>query len=88
MGGVASYLFTPSMVFRSLKSMVGLGPRYYCINLSPTEENTNQMFTMLNKGSVKPVIDSVFAFSNQAKEAYERLNTSRAKGKIVIDFNK
>jgi len=88
MGGTASYLFTPSMIFRSLKSMIGLGPRYYCINLSVTEENTNQMFSMLNKGTIKPVIDSIFEFSNQVKQAYERLNTSRAKGKIVIDFNK
>jgi len=88
MGGQASYLFTPSMVFRSLKSMIGLGPRYYCINLLPTEENTNQMFSMLNKGTIKPVIDSVFEFSNHVKQAYEHLNTSRVKGKIVIDFDK
>ncbi len=87
MGGPASYLFTPSMVLRSLKSMIGFGPRYYCIMLSPTEENTNQMFAMLNKGTIKPVIDSVFKFSSEVKQAYERLDTSRAKGKIVIDFD-
>jgi NADPH:quinone reductase-like Zn-dependent oxidoreductase len=87
MGGIASYLFTPSMVLRSLKSMIGLGPRYYCINLSPTEENTNQMFSMVNKGTIKPIIDSIFDFNN-VKQAYERLDSSRAKGKVVIDFNK
>ena len=87
MGGPASYLFTPSMVFRSIKSMVGLGPRYYCIMLSPTEENTNQMAAMLNKGTIKPVIDSVFKFSSEVKQAYERLDTSRVKGKVVIDFD-
>lgn len=88
MGGPASYLFTPSMVVRSFKSMIGLGPRYYSISLSATEENTNQMFSMLHNGTIKPIIDSVFAFSNHVKEAYERLNTSRVKGKVVIDFNK
>ncbi|CAF1104631.1 unnamed protein product [Adineta steineri] len=88
MGGVASYIFTPAMVFRSLKSMIGLGPRYYCINLSLTEENTNQMVSMLKKGMIKPVIDSVFEFSNHVKQAYERLDTGRVKGKVVIDFDK
>ena len=87
MGGIASYLFTPSMVLRSLKSMIGLGPRYYCINLSPTVENTNQMFYMISKGNIKPTIDSVFSFDN-VKQAYERLDTSRVKGKVVIDFDK
>jgi NADPH:quinone reductase-like Zn-dependent oxidoreductase len=86
-GGTASYLFTPSMILRSFKSLIGLGPRYYCINLSPTEENTNQMFYMLNKGTIKPMIDSVFGFDN-VKQAYERLDSSRVKGKVVIDFNK
>ncbi len=57
-------------------------------DILPTEENTNQMFSMLNKGTIKPVIDSVFEFSNHVKQAYEHLNTSRVKGKIVIDFDK
>ena len=87
LGGPASYLFTPSMIFRSLKSLIGYGPRYYCISLSPTAENTNQMFAMLNKGTIKPIIDSVFKFNDQVKQAYTRLDTSRAKGKIVIDFD-
>ncbi|CAF3132322.1 unnamed protein product [Rotaria sp. Silwood2] len=88
LGGAASYLFSPTMILRSLKSIIGLGPRYYCINLSSKEENINQMFYMLNKSTVKPVIDSVFAFSNHVKQAYERLDTSRVKGKVVIDFDK
>ncbi|CAF3528523.1 unnamed protein product [Rotaria sp. Silwood1] len=87
-GGTASYLFTPAMILRSLKSIIGFGPRYYCINLSSKEENINQMFYMLNKGIIKPVIDSVFPCSNDVKQAYERLDTSRVKGKVVIDFDK
>ncbi|CAF5115900.1 unnamed protein product, partial [Rotaria sp. Silwood1] len=53
MGGTASYLFTPAMILRSLKSIIGFGPRYYCINLSSKEENINQMFYILNKGIIK-----------------------------------
>ncbi len=44
------------------------------------------MFYMLNKDLIKPIIDSVFKFNNQVKQAYERLNTSRVKGKVVIEF--
>ena len=86
MGGTASYLFSPAMAFRSLKAMLGLDPRYYCVNLSPSAENTNQMFAMLNSGKIKPVIDSVFSFNEQAKQAYERLNTGRVKGKSCNRF--
>ena len=88
LGGMASYLFTPSMVLRTMKSWLGLGPRYYCINLSTTAEYTATMSEMLGRGLVKPIIDSVFRFSDQAKQAYERLDTGRAQGKIVIDLEK
>ncbi|UJR08895.1 hypothetical protein I4U23_013149 [Adineta vaga] len=88
LGGAASYLFTPAMIFRSLKSMTGFGLRYYCINLSATETNTNQMFSMLSSGTIKPIIDSVFQFSTDVKQAYERLDTGRVRGKVVIDFTK
>ncbi|CAF4354087.1 unnamed protein product, partial [Rotaria sordida] len=33
LGGIISYLFTSRMILRSLKSIIGLGPRYYYINL-------------------------------------------------------
>ena len=88
LGGMASYLFTPAMVLRTMKSWIGLGPRYYCINLSTTAEYTAYMSEMLDRGLVKPIIDSVFRFSDQVKQAYERLDTGRAQGKIVIDLEK
>lgn len=46
--------------------------------LSPVSLNL-----ILLPGSVKPIIDSVFAFDDVLK-AYERIMTSRAKGKVVV----
>ena len=46
------------------------------------------MYHMVNQGIIKPVIDSVYDFSHHIRQAYEHLNTSRVRGKIVIDFNK
>ncbi|CAF1306193.1 unnamed protein product [Rotaria sordida] len=88
LGGIISYLFTSRMILRSLKSIIGLGPRYYYINLSSKKENIDQIFYMFNKGIIKSVIDSIFQFSNHVKQAYERLDTSRVKGKVVTDFDK
>ncbi|CAF1281201.1 unnamed protein product [Rotaria sordida] len=88
LGGIISYLFASRMILRSLKSIIGLGPRYYYINLSSKKENIDQILYMFNKGIIKPVIDSIFKFSNHVKQAYERLDTSRVKGKVVTDFDK
>ena len=38
---------------------------------------------LMSDGTVKPVIDSVFPME-QVQEAYDRLATGRAVGKIVI----
>ena len=38
------------------------------------------------EGKLKPVVDSVFEFED-ALSAYERIMTSRAKGKVVVKVN-
>ena len=88
LGGMICYLFNPAMILRSFKSLLGCGPRYYCINLSLTRENTTQMVRMLQAGLIRPTIDSVFGFREQVKQAYEYLDTGRVRGKVVIDFEK
>jgi NADPH2:quinone reductase len=40
---------------------------------------------MITKGTLKPVIDSTFAFADVAK-AYAKLDEGHAVGKIVIDM--
>lgn len=50
------------------------------------KDNAERMATLdtyVQNGTLKPIIDSVFAF-DKAKEAYERLMSNRAMGKVVV----
>jgi NADPH:quinone reductase-like Zn-dependent oxidoreductase len=38
---------------------------------------------LVTQGKIKPVVDSVFSFEDALK-AYDRIMSSRAKGKVVI----
>jgi len=41
---------------------------------------------MVKAEIIKPVIDSVYSLEN-IKEAHEKVSTSHAKGKVVIEVN-
>jgi D-arabinose 1-dehydrogenase-like Zn-dependent alcohol dehydrogenase len=60
-----------------------VGKRYACINVNETKDKlrTYQMF--LEQGG-KVLIDQVFPFG-QAREAYARVESGRARGKVVVD---
>jgi NADPH:quinone reductase-like Zn-dependent oxidoreductase len=49
-------------------------------------EQLNIVADWVKEGKVKAVIDSRFSFE-QAPQAFERLKTGRAKGKIIVDVN-
>ena len=83
MGGSALLLTSPRMVLRSLLGYLGLGSSYECINLEQNPEYLRQA-TELKGEDV--VIDSVFGF-DKAKEAFERLNTGRARGKVIVEVS-
>ena len=42
-----------------------------------------QLKELISEGKLKPVVDAVYEF-NDVMAAYERLMTSRARGKVVI----
>ncbi|KAL1730508.1 hypothetical protein EV714DRAFT_284168 [Schizophyllum commune] len=64
--------------------VLGGTPRKHIIlHLNHKEEDQKDMAGMLESGTLKPVVDSVFAFEDALK-AYERIMTSRAKGKVVV----
>lgn len=50
----------------------------------PNVEHLNQIATWMKEGKVKAVIDHKFPFE-EAVEAFEKLKTGRARGKIVVD---
>ncbi|KAJ1307465.1 hypothetical protein OPQ81_001565 [Rhizoctonia solani] len=88
MGGHITYLTTPSMLFRSIKGYAGLGPKYYCVNLTTGEEEMRALKEWSAAGRVKPVIDGEPYAWSKLGEAYARLESGRAKGKVVVDWTK
>lgn len=58
--------------------------RYACILLDMNAEWLADLAARAADGRLKVPIDSTYAFE-QAREAYERLGTARAKGKVVVE---
>ncbi len=57
--------------------------RFEWFFMSPDGAMLAELVALISAGNVKPVIDSEFTFE-QAGEAYDRLATGRAVGKIVV----
>jgi NADPH:quinone reductase-like Zn-dependent oxidoreductase len=81
MGGSFLYLTSPRMVLRWVVGYLGLGNSYECIVLEPNKEWLQEATKLQSKDII---IDSVFQF-DKVKKAFERLNTSRARGKVVVE---
>jgi 2-desacetyl-2-hydroxyethyl bacteriochlorophyllide A dehydrogenase len=60
------------------------GLKFESFFMWPSGEMLKQLAQLISDGALKPVIDRTFSI-DQLKEAYEHLNTGRAKGKIVIE---
>ncbi len=83
MGGSALYLTHPRMVLRWLLGYLGLGNSYECIILDAKKEWLEEA-TKLDPDK-EIFIDSTFDF-DRVKEAFERLDTGRARGKVVVEI--
>ena len=87
MGGPATYYdyFHPiaaaTQWLRWARGEYGLGESYDVVILSPKKEWLEEAKEMLRLEEV--FVDSVFGFED-ARQAFERLNTGRAKGKVVV----
>lgn len=80
MGGAATYMWQPQMWLRWALGRVGLGVWYDCVNL---ELRNDWLEETLQLEEDKIVIDSTFELSDVEK-AFEKLNTGRARGKVVV----
>ncbi len=60
------------------------GLKFESFFMWPSGEMLRQLAQLISDGALKPVIDRTFSI-DQLKEAYDYLNTGRAKGKIVIE---
>lgn len=74
-----------SMVLKRIwPSFLGGGKRDYQIMMVQSDKGQlEQIGKWMLQGKVKPVVDQVFPMQD-APKAFERLKTSRAKGKIVV----
>ena len=82
MGGSMLYFVKPFMVIRYLLGRLGLGNSYECIILEAKKEWLEEC-TKLKGDDI--VIDSTFDFG-RAGEAFERMNTARARGKVMVEI--
>lgn len=82
-GGPLLYMTHPRMYIRWLLGYLGFANSYECIMLEPKKEWLEEA-TKLDPGR-DIIVDSVFDFE-KTKEAFERLNTSRARGKVVVEM--
>jgi len=82
-GGSLLYLFWPRMVLRWAWGRYGWGEKYDCIVLDQKKEYLEEACETLSPEKI--VVDSTFAFED-AKKAFERLNTGRARGKVIIEI--
>ncbi|KAK8051204.1 alcohol dehydrogenase [Apiospora rasikravindrae] len=79
-GGKLIYLWNPQMVLRALLGRIGLGFSYTCINLEVRRPNLEGVLRLPKD---KIFIDSTYGF-DEAMEAFDRLNSSRARGKVIV----
>lgn len=88
MGGPFTYwdyqhpFFAAAQWIRWAKGRVGLGEKYDNIILDLNQAWLKESVNTLSTDKI--FIDSTFPF-DQADKAYERLNTGRAKGKVVVE---
>jgi len=80
MGGAAIYLWNPQMLIRSWLGRSGLSYAYDCVNLELKRPFLEETLRMPKE---RIVVDSTYEFG-QVREAFERLNTGRARGKVVV----
>ncbi|BGP52732.1 hypothetical protein JCM8202v2_000288 [Rhodotorula sphaerocarpa] len=83
MGGSILYLTHPRMLLRMLRGWTGWGFRYSCIMLANRKDWLAEVGHLVTGAGLRVEIDSEWQFE-EVEKAYERLNTGRARGKIVV----
>ncbi|KAI5481508.1 zinc alcohol dehydrogenase [Pseudohyphozyma bogoriensis] len=83
MGGSVLYWTHPKMVLRGVWGWLGWGPRYSCIMLDKDAEKLKVAVQLSEASELEIPIDSTWKFE-ELEQAYDKLNTGRAKGKIVV----
>ncbi|OIW25366.1 alcohol dehydrogenase [Coniochaeta ligniaria NRRL 30616] len=83
MGGRNIYFWNPQMLLRALAGRISLGSSYTCVNLDCKRSYLEEVLRLPKE---KIIIDSTFDFDH-VREAFDKLNTSRTRGKVVIKIS-
>ncbi|MFV5639515.1 NADP-dependent oxidoreductase [Acinetobacter oleivorans] len=63
-----------------------LGITYSFLFMQPNGQQLSKISELVEAGKIKPVVDQTYEFI-QIKEALQYVNTGRAKGKVVLQFD-
>lgn len=84
--GIQKTLWTPALALINqwLPTWLGGVPRrYFFFSTPPTRADAVYLARLVEEGQLSVPVDSVFDMEN-AVDAYERVATKRARGKVVI----
>lgn len=87
MDGPITYMTFFSSEYSILLGRFGLGRKYDCIILDMQKSYMQDLVKHVDGGKIKPIIDSVFGFK-EAKEAFKKLDSARARGKVFVDYSR
>jgi NADPH:quinone reductase-like Zn-dependent oxidoreductase len=83
-GGVyASPLFMPWTIFRALWVSIRFGIRMRSSNMRKRPEDYDELEALIEKGKLKPVIESIFPLEKSA-EAFDKAEFGKPRGKVII----
>lgn len=80
MGGSLIYFWNPRMFARWALGRLGLGVEYDCSNIQMVKAWLEEATELPEE---KVIVDSVFSFDD-AMDAFAKLNTGRARGKVIV----
>ncbi|GAA5876207.1 hypothetical protein JCM16303_007055 [Sporobolomyces ruberrimus] len=87
MGGSLTNWFYPKQFWRIWRNyLFGWGHPYNCIMMDMNKDWLEKIEELVREKGMKVVIDEEFGFEDVPK-AFKKLNTGRARGKIVVNMN-
>ncbi|KAI0669841.1 NAD-P-binding protein [Trametes maxima] len=81
--GIGNYLSFTWNVLLKPSFLGGVKRKWKLVSVKPIAKDLKDFAKLVEEGKVRPLVDSVFSFEDTLK-AYERLQTKRATGKVVV----
>jgi NADPH:quinone reductase-like Zn-dependent oxidoreductase len=79
------FFLRPIISLISLRESWSISPGlYHYLLLLPNSKDLNELVGYMKEGKIRSIIDTVFEGLAKGPEAFERIMTGRAKGKVVV----